>query len=248
MAGGFALLAVLVAGGTYLFENKPRAQSAIVVVPSGAPDSARAAQSADWQKTLANAVNQEYDGTSPTNKVARELSSRYESVFANTDITLSERSEALSELIEKNVVKPASGAPITLDELTVRQDAALDVYAQLVILILRQSSNVREYELVSFSRAIQQKNYSGTPELKEAATIYTRIRNALVLVEVPPSVADEHLALANSVGALANIVSAMGKWSGDPITGLTYLDSFIAAEDSLAQNAEALFEKIQEIS
>jgi len=245
MAGGFALVAIAVAGATYFFENKPPADPAIVAVPSSAGTPSGAGQNADWQKTLLSVIDQEHQGISPTTKIALEISNQYDSVFVNKESTPSERSQALSALIEKNVVKPTVNAPVGFSELTIRQDAALDVYAQLVVLILRQSSNVREYELVSFSRAIRQQNYSGTPELKEAAAIYARIRNALIAVEVPTSVATEHLAVVNSLGSLANIVNAMSKWNGDPITGLTYLDSFIAAENSLAQSVNSLLNKLQ---
>lgn len=241
LAGGFALLAISVAGATYFFENKPPAKPALVAVPTEGGAALRA-QNANWQKTLQTVVDQENAGISPTSKIALELASRYEDVFGNETISPGERSQALTDLIQKNIAKPDIASAVTLKDLTVQNDAALDVYAELTLLILRQSSNVREYELVSFSRAMRQKNYSGIPELKEASVIYTRIQNALVIVPVPPTLAREHLAVVNSIGSLANIVNAMGRWNGDPLVGLTYLDSFISAENAVAASVETLFE------
>lgn len=240
LAGGFSLLAISVAGATYFFENKPE-KPGVVAVPNNDIAGVQADTAADWKASLERFTSSSQSGLSPTDLLGLKLGEEY----ANETRSEDERQEALSRLIAEYVPTFNSHeATVSLGDLSIRTEAALDVYAELTLIILRESARVREYELVSFSRAVREGNNAGIPELKEAATVYKRISQALVLVDVPPSVANEHLAVINSLGSLANIVSRMGGWTGDPLTGLSYLDSFITAENAVAASVETLFDAI----
>ena len=243
LAGVFSLLAIGVAGATYFFENRPEKPGVVAILSSA--DSAREADTpADWKASVAQLTSSSPSGLSATDALGLKLAEEY----ANTERSADEREQALSRLIAEYIPAVSPEATVSLSDLSITSDAALDVYAELTLLILRESGRVREYELVSFSRAVREQNDAGIPELKETAAIYKRIKQALVLVEVPPSVAREHLAVVNSVGSLATTVSLMGRWTGDPITGLSYLDSFITAENALSENVERLFMEIKNAS
>jgi hypothetical protein len=250
LAGGFAVLAIGVATATYVFENRVEKKPALIAVQSEEVLEEETARETleDWTKTLEVISENPTRGLSPTDILGLELSEKYGTTFKEGSLTADDQAKVISQIIDGSVPKLALEEEVFLSDLSIRNEAVLDVYGQLTLIILREASKVREYELVSFSRAIRNKNYTGVPELKEAATIYKKIKNALVLVEVPPSLAREHLAVVNSVGSLANIVSLMGRWNGDPITGLSYLDAFLAAEDSLARNVDALFSRIKNLS
>lgn len=245
LVGGFLILAAFVALGTFYFESgratnekTPRTGVSSDTLPIGS----------SWQTVLEEILANDASAPFVTEAVALELSSKFDEIFANESVSESEKEEALSEVLKSTVKKPETSPTHSLQELSIRNDVAVAVYRELLILVLRESSKVREYELVVFSRAVKEGKYAGVPELKESATLYRKIENALIATPVPPSLAREHLDVVNGVGALANIVGAMGRWSGDPILGLTYLDGFIEAENSLAARIETLFTAIEKAS
>lgn len=132
----------------------------------------------------------------------------------------------------------------TIADLNINPNLSVDLYGGIVYRMLKESVNIRQYELLTFARAASNQNYYGIPELREAATVYRDIEAGLLAMQVPPQLAAEHVKVINSLGALANIVSAMGAWSGDPFAGLAYSDAFLIAESELEKDTIALFTKI----
>ena len=186
-------------------------------------------------------TNDDPNKLSTTETLARDLYVEYAKLAEKGTFTADERDQVFAEVIKRDITPPDLTQSLVLSDIKIKADTTVDTYTALVTVILRESTRVKEYELATFARAVNENNFSGTPALKDAATLYAYIAKALLEVEVPPELASEHLATVKSVGALAYAVSLMGNWKGDPLDALSYMDAFNRAEADVTKNVEALF-------
>ena len=143
-------------------------------------------------------------------------------------------------MVEKNVQPIAVVPNISLTDLNVKPNAPVATYLELLSVIIGQSSQVKQYEVDVFSQTVSNNVTTGTPTLAEDAALYRRIAAALLIMEVPQSLASQHLELVKSVGALGNAVADMPAWKGDPIQALEYIDAFNKAESYVQNSVDTL--------
>lgn len=269
-AGIFAVLAIGVALGTYFFEGD---KNTIIGLEAGGPndtdrDGLTTAEELAWgtdptkPDTDGDGVSDGAEaeaGTSPTipgssvnpyetredgapsEIIARGIANAQLSVGAGySEAEMREEIKALAKTIDF----PKLEENIAVTDLRVTEGMSMQLYAQIVYEILRESTAVRQSELGMFRKTIAAQNYSGTPGLIAAAKTYKEIEAALIAMQVPPAVAAEHVRLVNATGTLANIVGAMGAWSGDPFAGLAYTEAFSAYEIELETSMNILFDKV----
>ncbi|MBX9765203.1 thrombospondin type 3 repeat-containing protein [Patescibacteria group bacterium] len=268
-AGIFAVLAIGVALGTYFFEGS----KSIAGLEAGGPndtdrDGLTTAEELAWGTDPDN-PDTDGDGiadgaevkllASPTiagsnvnpfeqktaNKTSPSDTVAYGIAQAALDVSTSggDVKAAASELAKK-VELPVLEENISIKDLRVTEGMSMKLYAEIVYEILRESATIRQSELSLFRKAVEEKNYSGTPALRDAARTYKEMEGALIGMQVPPSIVTEHLELVNSVGTLANIVGAMASWSGDAFAGVIYSEAFFATEPRIEAAIEAVGEKI----
>ena len=172
--------------------------------------------------------------------VSSDLFNKYSDLLNNGSFTAQEVNQA-SAAVAKADVQPAAVVPnISLADLNVKDGAPVSTYLQLLSVIMSQSSQVQEYEVSVFSRSVTNDVTTGTPTLADDAALYRRIAAALLIMEVPKSLATEHLDLVKSVGALGNAVADMASWKGDPVEALVYIDAFNKAESYVQNSVDTL--------
>lgn len=269
-AAVFAVLAIGIALGTYFFEGN----KTIAGIEAGGPndvdrDGLTTAEELAWG-TDPNNADSDGDGiadgaevdllASPT--IAGSSVNPFER-GADGQVTTSEivaygvaqaaleaeageeeRAQTIISTLARNIDLPVLAKNITAKDLRVTEGMSMKLYAEIVYEILRESATIRQSELSLFRKAVDAGNYSGTPALKDAARTYKEMEAALIGMQVPPSVVNEHIELVNSIGTLANIVGAMGSWSGDEFAGILYTESFFATEPRIQIAIEALGEKV----
>ncbi len=252
-ASVFAVSMIAAAGFiSYMRSNPPeREASPVIAVGTGAEGGAAVGENEsaaqDWQKTLARANTAgKYTGLSLTDALASGLGEQYETLL-NPAVPEEEKEEILKNIVAK--AAPAMEQPKTyaLTDLSLSTTTDMEEYALLLSLVVRQATEVREYEMATFARAVAERNHSGSPELIEASTIYTRIRDTLLMMSVPEKVAPEHIAFVNSLGALAQIVSVMGTWNGDPSLGVVYVNTFQGAQYEMGRTLVNLIDKVEQL-
>lgn len=267
-AGIFAVLAIGVALGTYFFEDSKK----IAGLEAGGPndtdrDGLTTAEELAWGTDPNNAdtdgdgvadgaevdllasptiagssINPfETNAVAPGATIASGIAKAQLSI--NAGASESEVKTAIASLAEE-IDFPDLEENIAVTDLRVTEGMSMKLYSEIVYEILRESLAVRQSELALFRKAITSKNHSGTLELKDAARTYKSIQAALIGMQVPPAVVVEHVALVNATGTLANIVGAMGSWSGDPFAGIIYLEAFTATQQQLEASITALGDKV----
>ena len=201
------------------------------------------AQVAAVAATLASApqISDTVSSTSPGalsvgQAVFNGLSEGYAALQAQNATSSSDVAALTKSVVAQNV-QPAAIVPnISLADLNVKDGAPVSTYLQLISVIMSQSSQVNEYEVSVFSQTVANNVTTGTPTLENDAALYRRIAAALLIMEVPQSLASKHLDVVKSVGALGNAVADMASWKGDPIEALVDIDAFNKAE-AYAQNS-----------
>jgi|GEM_PF-6804291 len=203
----------------------------------GATDGAEVAAGSD--PTMAGASVNPYEawsGVKPSESFAQSFAAAYTGGVGEPDFTAlrTKTADSLPDFTES----------LALTDLTISAEMPTAQYAKTVYALLKQSTDVRTYEMALFKEAVTKKNFYGTPELRDAATKYKEIEAGLLAMHVPPTFADEHLAVVNAIGTLANTVAAMAAWSGDPFAGLVYVESFLGAEVVAGESIADLFNEI----
>ena len=197
--------------------------------------------------TATGTKDRDPNAPSTTETLARDLYADYTKLTEKGTFTADERDEVFAGIIKRDIVPLDLGQNLTIADMKIKAGAPVDAYTALITVIFRESTRVREYELATFARAVNTDTFSGTPALKDAATLYAYIAKALLEVEVPPELAHEHLAATKSVGALAYAVSLMGNWKGDPLDALSYIDAFNRAETESQKSVNELFSLAAEL-
>ncbi len=251
VVGVFVLLIIAGALSTSYFKTDIG-----TIAPVAFEKSQTSTASGDWMSVLSEIATTTLDAEGnylappelpPTERISREVLAAYLTLKADGSMSDTEKNEAISEIIARNITPINTRSPYLSSSLKISDTADVGDYAGALTRLLSRSTLVKEYELTTFSRTIGQKNYSGTPALASAAEVYKGIEKDLQTMTVPRVVSQEHLALLNAVTALANATKLLSTWSGDPLMGLTYADAFVQADNETASALTALYEKLGEI-
>lgn len=192
--------------------------------------------------------DEEYARATQSDTVSFIESVRAAETYITSNELEPEAAEALrAAAVESGAKKPDVDGDIPFSALRIGTNQTLSVYTQLVFAILKESTKVYQNELALFQKTIDDRNYSGTPALQQTALLYKKIAAALLAIEVRPEVANEHLALVNSINALANTVNLMAVWEGDTLQSLLYTDAYIREQNAVGRSAELLFKKISSV-
>lgn len=265
-AGIFAVLAIGVALGTYFFESRESVSGLVAGGPNDTDrDGLTTAEELAWgtdpnnpdsdgdgiadgaevdllaSPTIAGSSINPYETKTPGTVVASGIAKAQLSMEAGA--SEGEVKAAIATLADE-VGFPDLEETIATSEMNVNEKLSMKLYSEILYEILRESVVVRQSELGLFRKAVTSRNYSGTPELKDAARTYKDIEAALIAMEVPPVVVVEHTELVNAVGTLANIVGAMASWSGDPFAGIIYIEAFTATQQRLEESISLLGDKV----
>ena len=176
-----------------------------------------------------------------TQGVSQELVATYLALKSENKLGTEEASDSIQDLITRNIAKIEPKDTYTVSSLKTSSSVTLDSYAGSLGDAMQKSSAVREYELVTFARAVGLEITSGMPELKVAAGIYRSIERDLLNAPVPTAIAQQHLELLKAVAYLAHTTELMSAWSGDPLDGLAYIDGFVNAERRVRTALNSLF-------
>jgi hypothetical protein len=187
----------------------------------------------------------DWSGTTPSERLVANLSAT-ETLYLSGGLSEEEIDAAIRGAAE-DVPDPDFTENVPLSALNIGTSTPVGAYTEVLMFILKEATNVREHELTVFKRAAKNGTYGGIPQLKETGLLYKQIEAALIVMEVPESLAAKHLGLVNAVGTLANTVNAMSQWSGDPVASLAYANAFIGAETGVNRAVPALLDAITEI-
>ncbi|MBX9765438.1 thrombospondin type 3 repeat-containing protein [Patescibacteria group bacterium] len=271
----FAVVAVGVSLGTYLFENGGGAKTTLQAGGAGGPADADGDGLQTWEevvwKTDPTKKDSDGDGVSDGAEIFQGTDpavsnegtlgtatpsqttsfvgsvAAAESYIAQNKLTPEEQESVRMAAIQTSVSLPKVSGQVPYSALTVVESRSLSAYAQSVVATLKFATLVRENELTLFKKAMEENNYSGTTQLKNVAILYKKIAAALLAIEVPRSLAVEHLALINAIDGLANTVNLMAGWQGDPVQSLTYMDTFIREQARVEDATNSLFAKISNL-
>ncbi len=173
--------------------------------------------------------------------LSAETYAGYQNLAQNGTFTAAERDQMLADVVKQTVSSPAVVPNISLIDLNTSDNVSVDTYAQLLAVIMNQSSQVKNYELGVFTQTVTNADTNGTPELQNDADLYKRIAAALLVMPVPTKLAPQHLEVVKSIGALAKSVDIMAKWKGDPIEALADIDAFNKSESYAQTSLNTLF-------
>ncbi len=245
VSGVFAVIAIGVALTSVIGKDDIQG----IVAPAPAPT----VSEGDWKGALLaivpaqNSTSSPYRAPkelSPTQAFGREMFAGYIEAKSDGKLTAAEQDKLIQGILERNVKPVSPSANYTLGSLRTSDTASIEQYTVTLLTTLRESEKVQEYEITTFSRTVGQNNFNGTPELQAAGSLYKEIENSLAKMQVPTTLAAEHLELLRGVSFLAESTRLMGTWSGDPILALAYLDAFNRAERQVQVATSNLFFKI----
>jgi hypothetical protein len=264
----FAVIAISVAGVTFYFESSTTSPTPLSYVsePTVAqlPDSDNDGIP-DWQEKIFGSNPERADSngngisdaqelafgtlvdtgtTSPTGSLTQDLLQKYTALRNGNTFTTEDLDAVAQKLVNTHVQIPNVADTVSLNELNIIATSSAETYTQLLLIILRQSTQIKEHELTTFRRTVEAKQYGGNAALTADAVLYKKIQDALIKIDVPSQVSIEHLSVVNSIGSLANIVTLMSVWSGDPLTGIVYVDTFNKAESDVSQSVATLLTRI----
>ena len=248
VAVAFALVAIGVALTTSYFSKSSTDTGAPV-----ATQSVKSADQEDWMSVLSQIATTSVDKNGnyvaprelgKTEAITQEFVVAYLQLKNNDTLTTDEKNKKFQEIITREVQPVASTQAYTLTSLKTSQSVDLGTYADALTEALAKSTAVKEYELTTFARTVGSKRTTGTPALAEDATIYRGIERDLLAMQVPQQLAQEHLAVLQTVANLAQLNELMAKWSGDPIVGMSYLDAFFKADSKAMLVVNTLYTRL----
>lgn len=218
VAGAFALIVI---GGAYLVSHNPLRRTVVIGLADGSA-----------------AVQGTGSAAAPSQALSQDLYAGYLNLTQQGSFTSAERDQMLAGIVKKDV-NPENVVPaVTLANLNIASTTTPDRYLALLAVILNQASIVKRYELAVFTDNVSAGVKTGSPELAADADLYKRIAIAILIMQVPPALAPQHLEVVKSVGALAHAVSNMAEWNGDPIQALAEADTFNKAEQYVAASVD----------
>ena len=184
------------------------------------------------------------DTSSTSERVNDDLFKGYLALASQESFSKNEYTSVLKAAYDNNVHELDLSQNITAKDLTVSKDMPVAAYASLVSMLLQESLAVKEYEPVTFGRLIQGGSQTGRTGLQNTAGLYKKIQRALILVQVPPELVDEHLAVVKNIGSLARAVELMGAWNGDYLDALTISDAFKKSQSGTNASVSDLYSAV----
>lgn len=178
---------------------------------------------------------------SPTEALSRELFVGYASAIQDGSLGSGEANAAALGALSTNVSSLTAAKEYTIADLKVASDIPVDVYEPALNRALKKTLAVREYELTTFARAVADEDFSALEPLVAATTVYAEVTNDLVNMNVPSSVAVQHLAFVNNFSALAHATALLTTWNGDPLDGLNLVNNFAKAEKDFGNAVSLLY-------
>lgn len=200
----------------------------------------------DWQEMLypdAPVLNLDEltteDYTTPTTTTGRFAVSLAEEVMrSNMYGNFGATPKEIVENGTKQVLDEVRFDLYEVGDLSVSTDTsetALRAYGNAVALIALgnggQPSTESEVDIVG--RALQTNSRDELAKLDPIITGYTTMRDAMLALPIPSSLATEHLALTNTYHALATDIGAFRNLFADPLPALVYLQYYEAHGNAL---------------
>jgi hypothetical protein len=144
------------------------------------------------------------------------------------------RNELLNKLITTTQLR-ATPTRHTLSDLDIVAETKESVraYANQYGLALQKILEVKENELVTFTKAVDTKNPEELKKLDSAIAIYESAIDILLMAPVPQSASTEHLALINSFVDLIAMLEKMERLYQDPLGALASLNTMDKVQQSL---------------
>lgn len=173
--------------------------------------------------------------TTQTDKLAREIFGAY----IQSKQQGSFDSDAFDFVIAEAVSSQFGGsrAPkYTFDDIRTTSDTSLqktNAYKKSFQNAITPVTQIGEYELITYGRAIETNDEKEFAKLVTAATIYNGIAKSLLLITVPEDGAKAHLDLINSFSAFASVLMVMTTTPEDPILAFVSTRDFIESEDAI---------------
>jgi len=215
----------------------------------GMSDADEAAQGAD---PLVFGTDVKKDGVyiapsalSSTEAVARELFAGYAGARQRGALDRNQIENSIEDIVGRRLGDASRAPQFTLADIKTENDVTVDAYAGSVSRALKEADTVREYELSVFARAVEKNRDIELEKLKATVSVYTSIQRALLALEVPPDIVNEHLAFVNSVASLAHEVERLSTWSGDPFDALVLVGDYSDAENEMVARLNDLFTFMQ---
>lgn len=198
-----------------------------------------------------NSASAEYTAPkalTPTEALSRELFANYAAAKqSGAALSTNEANAVASGAITKNV--PDIGKPKTyiLSDLNVSSGAAIEVYQTALLHTFEKMTAIREYELTTFARVIENDDTSGLEKLVTAGKVYGEVVKDMLSMPVPPKVAEVHLATVNDLSGLAHATDALTTWNGDALFGLDLVNNFAKAEEAFGNSVSSLYQLINNL-
>lgn len=183
----------------------------------------------------------------PTEAVSRELFAGYAEYRQDGILDISEANSAVSEVLGRNIAAQAPATTYDLSDLSIESDVSVSAYETALATTFRKMTEIREYELVTFGRAVESEDFAELEKLNHAAAVYTEVVADILAMEVPTALASQHLEVVNSLSALGGATGALTTWSGDPLYGLDLINNFVEAENTFASHISTLYALINNI-
>ncbi len=103
---------------------------------------------------------------------------------------------------------------------------------------------IKEYELTTYARAVENKDKAEFAKLTEAATAYRTAANNLLVVPVPNDIIDTHLRMVNAYVSFADTLEDMGDTlidnDSDPVLSFVQIRDFLEREQEIVDVFDTL--------
>lgn len=127
-------------------------------------------------------------------------------------------------------------AAYTIDDIKTTPDTSVAEakrYEQAFQKAITPVTDIGEYELTTYGRAIESGDKSEFEKLTAAAAIYRSIADDLLTITVPEDAAQAQLDLINSFNTFADILLTMDSTPEDPVLSFVVTRNFIEGEDAI---------------
>ncbi|MBL7045487.1 MAG: hypothetical protein ISR99_00410 [Parcubacteria group bacterium] len=190
----------------------------------------------DEVSLLSIADGQEIAGETPNfNKFSEDFLKGYIELKKQGKIGTDAEGTFVSELLEKNISsnrgKVYEAADVTLTIAPSKE--SVSAYASDLDSIFSQMYKITEYELLTFTRAVENSDSFELRKLREPAKIYKEIVENLLTTETPENVVDIHVELLNGFSFLASSIEKMIVVENDPLAALVAVDGYTKSEEEL---------------
>lgn len=99
---------------------------------------------------------------------------------------------------------------------------------------------VKEDELITFARIIEDEYAEGFAQLESAKGVYEETIQNMLALSVPPDAVSVHTDMLNAFSFFTGVLDTMIHVENDPLTALTALDGYTSGEDLVKSSIERL--------